>query len=606
MIEVEHPPAGDLDVARRQSRAGRVRNRLAVELAAVVISPFALFTMLRAEPFSRQNGIDPFIYLGYSFDQKNLFARYGPTYYGVRFGLLFPIKITTRLFGTVGGYYVLRYALALLAAGTVYAALRRTHGRGTAALGGVLLLTSPMFLRALMTAYSDTTGVPYLTASLALVVLTVGMPPSRARTVALGAVGLLVALAAHSNPVNVAVGGIVVFCATAVELPRRRWRTAGDLAALALPAVLVTAAAAGYYEWRFGTGNIAKPSIDAIHAYSGANGESFLAPTNDWLWYRFHLYIAPLTLASWVILRARHRRDVTSGELVVMGSLVLTYALLVVQQFGMRNASLEVYFYTSSLTGPMVLALVFTIAAALRRNPAREQITAALAALAVLLPLVRNIAWPDFEFDFGPWVPLLVLLCLGAVTLVAVRGPGLAAAPTTFAATAAVALVVVNTAFLFGAPRNPPLTDGQTFRFDPHFESALGNPDYSGLDWYKLTHDLVRQTPDLASDEGTVLFWYPDSDNIINSLQSAFLWRQSALMSTGPGMPFLDDWRINRLVEQRARWLVTLAERPASLDEGLAALRARDVKVLRVEPFQLRSGKVVIYGATLVLDPPPA
>ena len=40
--------------------------------------------------------------------------------------------------------------------------------------------------------------------------------------------------------------------------------------------------------------------------------------------------IAPLTLASWVILRARHRRDVTSGELVVMGSLVLTYALLVV------------------------------------------------------------------------------------------------------------------------------------------------------------------------------------------------------------------------------------------------------------------------------------
>jgi hypothetical protein len=595
-------PARPAPAARR--RSGR-RGWLPAEITAVTSTPVLLFFLLRAEPFSRQNGIDPFIYLGYSFDQKNLIERYGPTYYGVRFGLLFPIKLTTRLFGAVGGHYALRYALALLAGGTVYAVLRHLYGRGTAALGGVLVLTSPMFLRALMTAYSDTTAVPYLTAALALSIYAVTAAPSRVRTAALGATGLLLALAVHSNPVNLAVGGIIVFCSTAVDLPRRRRHALTDLATIAAPAILITLLAAAYYEWRFGTGNLVKPSLDAIHTYSGANGEAFLAPNNDWLRYRFSLYIAPLTVACWVILRLRHRRDAHAGELVAIGSLVLTYLLLVVQQFVLRNASLEIYYYASSLTGPMVLGIVFTVVAALRRTPDRERITAGLACLVVALPLLRNLVWRSFEFRFTPWVPLVVLACLAAMTLT-VTAPRPATSRSAFAGLAAVLLVVTNTAFLLGAPRNPPLSEGQTFRFDPRYESALGNADYGGLDWYKLTYDLTRQTPDLETDEGNVLFWFPDDSGVVNSIQSAYLWRQSTLMSTGPGMPFLDDWRLSRLRVERARWLVALAEDPADIDEGLNALRARSVTVLRVEPFELRSGKTVVYGATFVLDPPPA
>jgi hypothetical protein len=199
-------------------------------------------------------------------------------------------------------------------------------------------------------------------------------------------------------------------------------------------------------------------------------------------------------------------------------------------------------------------------------------------------------------------VPFVLAACLVAFLV--------AGAPRARASRAALpacfVLVAVNAAFLLGAPRNPALSAGQTFRYDPHYESAYGNDDHSGLDWYKLTYDLVQQTPDLATPEGHVLFWFPDGNNLINGIQSAFLWRQSALMSTGPGMPFLDDWRLSRLQEQRARWLIALGGSRDEVDGGIAALRARGVVLVGTDDFVLRAGAAVIYGSTITLNPPPA
>jgi hypothetical protein len=587
---------------RRDGLRHHARRHLGLESAGVAATPVVLYFLLRAEPYSRQNGIDPFIYLGYSFDQKNLIDRYGPTYYGVRFALLLPINVTAHLFGAVGGYFVLRYLLALFAGGAIYLLFRRTHGRGTAALGFVLLLTSPMFLRALMTSYSDTTGVPYLTGALVLLIWSGLAPPGRYRPAQILGAGLLLGLAVHSNPFNVGLGFVLVaaFCCT--ELTRRRARLVIDLAVIAAAVLFVTLVGALYYAWRFDTGNILKPSIDAVNTYSGKNGQLFRAPDYAWLRFRFHLYIAPLTLVCWLILRVRSRRAITRGEATAMLALGSTYLFFAGYEFVLGSSALETYYYTSYMTGPMVIAMTFTIVAAIERRHDRERIAAALAVAVVVLPLVRNVAWRGFEFSFWPGVPILLAIGLTAMLAAVLRR---STAKSRTAWTASFAIVVLNAAFLLGAPRNPELSEGRTFRYDPHYDSAYGNNDRSGLDWYKLTYDLVQQTPDLETAEGHVLFWFPDGNSLINSIQSAYLWRASTLMSTGPGMPFLDDWRLSRLQEQRARWLIALGGSRAEVDAGIDALRARSVVIVATDNFVLKSGGAVVYGTTITLNPPP-
>jgi len=137
-------------------RWGTFRWPIAAEWLALLASPVAAFWLFGVEPFFRQNGVDPFIYIGYAWDGQDLWARYGPTYYAVRFALLLPIRLTTALFGVEGGYFVLRYLLAAAAAVALYLPLRKLAVRPAGWLGVVLVLWSPIFLRALMTTYATT------------------------------------------------------------------------------------------------------------------------------------------------------------------------------------------------------------------------------------------------------------------------------------------------------------------------------------------------------------------------------------------------------------------------------------------------------------------
>src|SRR5690606_118141 len=182
----------------------------------------------------------------------------------------------SELFGLTGGYFVLRYFLALLAGGAVYLVFRRLAGRGTAALGYTLFLTSPMAIRALTTSYSDTTGVPYLTAAIAGLLLGNG---SERRWAWMSASGVLFGLAIHSNPFNAGLSAIAVGVWALTEAWSRRSGVLVDLGILAGGVVVVTVAGMAYYEWRYGTGNILQPSIDAARNYSGEAGDAFRAPT---------------------------------------------------------------------------------------------------------------------------------------------------------------------------------------------------------------------------------------------------------------------------------------------------------------------------------------
>jgi hypothetical protein len=275
-----------------------------------------------------------------------------------------------------------------------------------------------------------------------------------------------------------------------------------------------------------------------------------------------------------------------------------TYGFFVLHQFVLGSSSFETYYYTSYLTGPLVIATALLINAVARDRIRRDQIMGIAAVGVIALPIGRNQLVEGFEFHWNPWIPL-VFIATAVLILAIRRAPHLAIA-------AVAMLLFANAALLLGAPRNPPLATNQTFRYDPRYDLAYGNDDWSGFDWYRLTYDLAQITPELEAPDGNVLFWFTDSSNLINGIQSAYLWRASALMSTGQAMPFLDDWRIARLRDQNATWLVLLGTSQEEIDAGVAALQQRNVSVHGRERHVLHRGHDRVYTEVVHITPPPA
>jgi len=561
----ERTPNASRDRARRMRASARPRS-FWWEWSAVLLSPAALFLVLRPEEFFTQNGVDPFLYLGYSWDTRDLIDRFGMEYYPVRWGLTLPIYATTKLFGTVGGFYVMRYALALVAIVPLYAYLRR-RSAAIGALGVLLFLSSPMLLRGLMTAYSDTTGVPYLTGAIALL-LTTQVTDTWRRT-RLVAAGALLGLAVNSNPIIVALAMAIVGGWGIWELSTRRWRIVVDGALVLAGIVGVSLFGVLYFWYRFDQPDIFTPSIDAARHWSGAAGESFRAPDYGWLSYRFFLYLPPLVLVAWLLTLPRGERPRRDGW-AAMTVLAAMSAFFVVHQFVLGSTSMETYYYTSYLTPAIVIGLALVV----------DRVLAPLAsvwwrwsavAVAFAFLLIRNAALETYEFS---WNPGLVLV-LG-VTLVAV---GLVWRLPRVAPVAMATLVLANGSLLFFAPSNPPLSPGQTFRYDPHYELALGNAESTGLSWYEMSHELVDVMPPLTGKDGNLLFWYDTSNQLLTSLQSTYRSLPIAWQANLPPMPNINDAQMQRLRDDRTGWLVLLGTSEAELRAGVDALVARGVEI---------------------------
>jgi 4-amino-4-deoxy-L-arabinose transferase-like glycosyltransferase len=586
----------DVVVVRRARPALPSRRTQVGEILAVLGAPVVLFYLLQAEPYFRQNNLDPQIYMGYAYEPDSLFHRFGnTTYYGVRFGLLWPMEIATKIFGVTAGYFALRWVLAMIGGGLVYWSLRRLASRPVAAVAALTLITSPVALRALMTAYSDTTSLPYLAGGTALLI---AARTVERRWMTILPAGMLLALAVHSNPFNAAIVMIVVVCWMLTEIPSRRWAIASDAAVLLAAAVGVTILGLAVYQARFGDWNIIKPSIDAARAISGDGGKAFRSPTNEWLKYHLHLYLPVLLLLAFVTVNLRRLRGLQAWEVATSLMLLGVYLFLIAQQFLLKSTMLETYYYASALAPFEALVIGAVFSTLWRSSNLAVAWQWGATSLVVVLPLLRNVALPNLEVDRFPTIPVLVSATTAALLPVGIRRePAGRSLPAVVASTA----LVAGTFLILHAP---PRTLPSGTLFHPRYEAALGNQDWAGLDVYRLSHEIQDITPPLRSSDGVILVWPAwDEDPTAGTLAGPFVGFSSNFQSQGPGLPFVDEWRVARIRSENIDQLVAFSVSEDELDNGVSALQASGVEIDTISNSVLQSGSLRYFVKIIDLAP---
>ncbi|MDX6223365.1 MAG: hypothetical protein QOD91_2419, partial [Frankiales bacterium] len=177
----------------------RTRLRLLLEVAGLLLAPVVVFFLLGEQGMTNTNIEDQRFYQAYAEHGDDLMLRLGNyRYYWVRLAFILPSRVTYDLFGAVGGFFVLRYLLVLVAIVPAYLLLRRLHGIGAGWVAVAAVLSSPVLLYAWGTDYPDSSSVSYLIAGTACLFMPVrGNRPERGRVGWLVLAGVAGGLAIH-------------------------------------------------------------------------------------------------------------------------------------------------------------------------------------------------------------------------------------------------------------------------------------------------------------------------------------------------------------------------------------------------------------------------
>ena len=553
------------------------------EAAFLAVCPALAFWVMHFSPIAQQEFIDPYVYTGYINNFEDLFQRYGVTYYGVRFGLIAPAELAAAVFGPVGGYFVLRYAFGLIAAGPFYVLVRQRFGAPVAIASVSLLLTSPYFARALLWDHPDASGVPFLFAAVCLFLI-----EHHRRWLLDSCAALCAGLAIHSNVFVAA--PLAVFAATWALLSLA-WRrdvraVATRLVVLASGIGVITGVAWAYYRWRVNVTDMFSITINKSVELASGGMIEWRTPGIEWVSHQWHV-LTPVVL-SLLALLVRGKRRVGFHEAVMWATAVTVTAFFYVVQFGLGGNSLELFYYFSYLLPFVFLLLALIVDALLSGLGTPSKWIAAVLLVSAAI---------------GPWL----LYSLG-------HGIGY---PTRFehhlAAIGAVAAVLALCRWI---PRFRPVTRvfaaaALGFMLFSSFSTAVYArmidrrlpAARSDLDVYRVALQLIDSVPRNAAAPGAVGFWYSNEParGAIRSIQSTYLFGHSKVQGEGRGLPHLEAAELERLGRMHLRWLVLLAETEAELASGRETLNRIGIQYTPVDSRIHRGGKYAVYFELLEL-----
>ncbi|HEY0421184.1 MAG TPA: hypothetical protein VGC80_16835, partial [Acetobacteraceae bacterium] len=329
-----------------------VAERLAPVLPwlAVLLLPPAVLLAFRFPPVSMNNYQDAFFYLGLAQRPADLIARFGPTYFSVRFGYLLPEAAFAALFKGLTGLVLLRYALTVMVGTLLYATLAPRGGRVAALFAFLFWLVCPITARLTLGTYVDLTVVTFAMAGI-LVLLRRADGPTTGDAV-LG--GALFGLAIHSN--------FFAFSILAALLPAYAilyfGRAAGFhlriLGGIVAGIALTTAAGFLFYRVAFGVPNLFAPTLDTIRQLLFGDLNIYASHDVSWMARDLNIYAPVPIFAAWIACHDGRRDRFTTALAVV---LPVQYALCLVFDGFFSGYSLKYYWYFSYLLPGMTLCL---------------------------------------------------------------------------------------------------------------------------------------------------------------------------------------------------------------------------------------------------------
>ncbi len=550
------------------------------ELGALLLLPLVAFYAMRFVPINQNGFLDPYVYTGYIHNFKDLLARYGLTYYSVRFGMIVPAQWFSGLFGPEGGYFTFRYVLALIAGIPLYYTVKHHFSQPVAILTVAGLFTSPYFARALLWDYPDAAGVPFLFAAICLFLLR--ERPSLWRDPLAGA---FAAMAVNSNFFEVALVGIFGGLWLLFSLLYRRplKELVKRVAGVALGGLIVCVLGCVYYWHAFGRPiNIFYPTLDMVSSLARGGAERWRIAGMAWIAGQIHVLI-PVFLVVCCILVAKWRRASLTSLIVVSFGLAGT-AFYYVEQFLLGSDVLQLFYYFSYLMPAVFLMLAFLWQELWERTGRGAPAFIGLGLGALLAQWILAI--------WGGWtLPLLTVshwLVLGGVTAVVVflatREWKLPPARSTLPW---LALIALSGSFTAGLEN-----------FSGLMRSGPAGTNVE-MDVYRVALQFMRTVPKVADHPGAIRFWYNNRvGNSINSIQSTFLWGYSKINANppeGPGLPHLGELQLQLLHDPQLRYLGLLGESREEVSQGLAALTREAVEFKTADYRVLTSGSYKMY-----------
>jgi hypothetical protein len=516
------PGAADADV-RSPDPQGRPARPPAVwaawlEVLGVALSPAVAALVLRLRLMAPSDLPDPAMHTIYIVDPHQVFARYAAVYASTarlresaRVGFLVPARLAYLAFGSVPGFFVLRYLLALIAVGPVYLLLRRLYGPPAGVVGVLVVLSSPVLVTAWGTDYPDSAVVSYAAGALACL----AMPCSaRWRRGWLAAAGVLLTAAVWSHGVAVPLVAATMVAYLAVRLIRDRVGLPGDLVLLAGVAVAVTGVLIAASAVLIGHANFIATTWQAYRFLSQPS-QLVQWHSSNWRWapYVAYLLVPPAVLGGFAVATVRRGRAVATPVLLV-GVMVATQLVVYVGlQFFGTVQTLEEHYFSSTLWAGVCLAFAITVAELAR--PLSDRPIARWLPAAVLLAVPLCYEADPHVPSFG-WAPLGVIL---AAAVIAAAVAARACARLRGSLAGAVGLGVALAAFAGASlvltvapvPSHPALRD-TVFDPPPAYASALGGGWATYLDSYRIATALPLFAGPAAYRGEQILTWWPISE----------------------------------------------------------------------------------------------
>jgi hypothetical protein len=484
-------------------------------VAGAVVVPIALFGVVQPDWYYMQNGLDPFFYTGYVQNFQNLFHAVGDDHYFIsRWTIYLPQRLLLSIFDDPKAAFLLfRWFGASVIVASVLS-LHRDRWRKSDALAlAALVLVMPISLRALLTDYSDAVVFPLGTAMIVLL----AVHPERRRAAAMA--GALLGAIVVANPF----GATLAVAAAPFWLnrvPRRRWLPL--LAAAAAGGAVVVVSGLLFFRWRYGIPNIYAPTIDFIRD-QGTSPDPLKSPRLWWLGYRLWIYLPPLLVAAYHVMRRRYHFEFSGAERAIVSTCTLQYLIQVWYQFSLHGSSLELSYYWSYIAPAFGLTFCVVVGA-LAQRCGRWHLPAVTVVVVVAL---RVIGSPTPEV-FQSWIDAMIVV--GVLAYVASRI--IASRPALVSIAFVGLIVLVQTS----APRPEPILPGE-YRVQSAYELLYDNDRSSG----------VRTFEDVT--------WFVDEMERVPEpvVRSAMLWfntelgaRMAAMFGAQvSGRSYNPDWSAN-------------------------------------------------------------